>query len=96
MIVIFIVLDMSTYSNFFRSLLHFGTNQQKWKLAAIVSSVGLSTAGLLWNHHHHYASSYSLHLKRYSASAEYPQLAKHSNLMARQLTPQVSDRKYFF
>jgi hypothetical protein len=80
---------MPSYSNFFRSFLHFGTNQQRWKLAAIVSSVGLSTAGLLWHHHHHYASSYSLHLKRYSASAEYPQLAKHSNLMARQLTPQV-------
>jgi hypothetical protein len=80
---------MPGYSNFFRSFLHFGTNQQRWKLAAIVSSVGLSTASLLWHHHHHYASSYSLHLKRYSASAEYPQLAKHSNLMARQLTPQV-------
>ncbi|CAF4202753.1 unnamed protein product, partial [Rotaria sp. Silwood2] len=82
---------MSTYSNFFRSLLYFGTNQQKWKLTVLVSSVGLSTAGFLWHRHqhHHYASSYSLHLKRYSASAEYPQLTKHANLMARQLTPQM-------
>lgn len=71
----------------FRSFLHFG--QQKWKLAAIISSVGLSTVGLLWNQQHQYANSYSLHLKRYSASAEYPQLTKHSNLMAKQLTPQV-------
>jgi hypothetical protein len=83
-IVIFV--DMPTYSNFFRS---FGTSQQKWKLAAVISSVGLSTVGLLWQQNHHHASSYSIHLKRYSASAEYPQLAKHSNLMARQLTPQV-------
>ena len=80
---------MSNYSNFFRSFLPFGASQQKWKLAAIVSSVGLSTTGLLWYHQHHYASSYSVHLKRYSASAEYPQLSKHSNLMARHLTPQV-------
>jgi hypothetical protein len=80
--------NMPTYSNFFRSFLHFGISPQRWKLAAIVSSVGLSTAGLLW-HNQHYASSYSLQLKRYSASAEYPQLAKHSNLMAQQLTPQV-------
>ncbi|CAF1010774.1 unnamed protein product [Adineta steineri] len=79
---------MPSYSNFFRSFLYFGNNQQKWKLAAIVSSVGLTTAGYLW-HNQHYASSYSLHLKRYSASAEYPQLSKHSNLMARQLTPQM-------
>jgi len=85
-----VFLDMPTYSNFFRSFLHFGNSQQKWKLAAVISSVGLSTAGFLWhNHHHHYANSYSLHLKRYSASAEYPELSKHSNLMARQLTPQV-------
>ena len=84
---------MTTYSNFFRSLLHHGANPQKWKLAALVSSVGLGTAGLLWHQHyqHHYANSYSVHLKRYSASAEYPHLVKHSNLMARQLTPQVSD-----
>ncbi len=87
---------MSNSSKFFRSFLHFGISQQKWKLAAIVSSVGLSTAGLLWHHHHHhYASSYSIHLKRYSASAEYPQLAKHSNLMAHQLTPQVRILKMF-
>jgi hypothetical protein len=74
--------------NFFRSFLYFAAGQQKWKLVAVASSVGLSTAGLLW-HRQHYASSYSVHLKRYSASAEYPQLSKHSNLMARQLTPQV-------
>ncbi|CAF1471136.1 unnamed protein product [Rotaria sordida] len=80
---------MSTYTNFFRSLLHFGTNQQKWKLTLLVSSVGLSTAGFLWHHHYHYANSYSLHLKRYSASAEYPQLTKHANLMASQLTLQM-------
>lgn len=81
-------IDMPTYSDFFRSFLRFGTTHQKWKLAAITSSVGLSAVGLLW-HHQHYASSYSVQLKRYSASAEYPQLSKHSNLMARQLTPQV-------
>jgi hypothetical protein len=79
---------MTSYSNFFRSFLHFGSNQQKWKLVAIASSVGFSTAGLLW-YNQHYASSYSVHLKRYPALAEYPQLTKHSNLMARQLTPQV-------
>ena len=76
---------MTSYSNFFRSFLY---NQHKWKLVAIASSVGLSATGLLW-HNQHYASSYSVHLKRYPALAEYPQLAKHSNLMARQLTPQV-------
>lgn len=79
---------MASYSNFFRSFLHFGSNHQKWRLATVASSVGLSTFGLLW-YHRHYASSYSAHLKRYPASAEYPQLSKHSNLMARQLTPQV-------
>ncbi|UJR13748.1 hypothetical protein I4U23_000758 [Adineta vaga] len=80
---------MSTYSNFFRSFIHSGSKQQKWKLAAVISSIGLSTAALLWQNQQHHASSYSLHLKRYSASAEYPQLTKHSNLMARQLTPQM-------
>lgn len=86
-----LVLDMTGYSNFFRSLLRLGQHQPKWRLAALVSTVGLGTAGLLWQRQHpHHASSYSLHLKRYTASAEYPQLSKHSNLMARQLTPQVS------
>ncbi|CAF0952148.1 unnamed protein product [Adineta ricciae] len=80
---------MSTYSNFFRSFVHFGSNQQRWKVAAMISSVGLTTAALLWQNQQHHASSYSLHLKRYSAIAEYPQLHKHSNLMARHLTPQL-------
>ncbi|CAF3834862.1 unnamed protein product, partial [Rotaria magnacalcarata] len=82
---------MSNYSSFFRLFLHSGTNRKKWQVAVLTSSVGLSAAGLLWHqyHHRHYASSYSLHLKRYSASAEYPELTKHANLMARQLTPQM-------
>lgn len=84
---------MSTYSNFFRSLLKFSTSKRTWKTVVLASSAGLTAVGFLWNHHHHYASPYSLHLKRYSASAEYPELTKHSNLMARQLTPQVSKSK---
>ena len=68
-------------SNFLRSL---STN---WKLTFAVSSIGFSL--LFYNKHCHYASSYSCQLKRYSALAEYPQLDKHSNLMAQQLTPQV-------
>ncbi|CAF1123476.1 unnamed protein product [Didymodactylos carnosus] len=37
----------------------------------------------------HYANSYSFQLKRYSATAEYPNLIRHSNLMAKYLTPQL-------
>lgn len=78
-------------NNFFRSFLV--GNQSKLKLAAIVSSIGLTTTGFLWFQQQHHASSYSVHLKRYTASAEYPQLSKHSNLMAKVLTPQVRERE---
>ena len=76
--------------NFFRSFLV--ANLSKLKLAAILSSVGLTTTGFLWFQQQHHASSYSTHLKRYTATAEYPQLSKHSNLMAKALTPQVRNK----
>ena len=82
---------MPTYSNFFRSFIQSNSHRYRWKFGVLLSSIGLGTATLIYQQQHpHQASSYSLHLRRYPASAEYPQLTKHSNLMARQLTPQVN------